>query len=95
MTEDQDARSIRQKAKGCVQVVILEAIDLLSDGDDDSDDIAYSILARLFTVLGEVENMRISWSMRYAAATNEVWFCHGTCGQDEAGPRQQMWTCAD
>lgn len=54
-------------AKECVQIIVRTGLELLSDADEENDNFAYLLLARLLTVVGDVKNTRITWTLRNMA----------------------------
>ncbi|KAI0839945.1 hypothetical protein F5Y06DRAFT_18863 [Hypoxylon sp. FL0890] len=51
-------------ARGWIDKIMREIIELLSDDDDDNDDSAYWLLARLLTTIEDTKNTRIAWTLR-------------------------------
>ncbi|CAJ2505515.1 Uu.00g129090.m01.CDS01 [Anthostomella pinea] len=51
-------------ARDWIQRIVWTSIELLSDSDEENDDSAYWLLARLLTTLQDDENARITWAMR-------------------------------
>ncbi|RYP79874.1 hypothetical protein DL770_006479 [Monosporascus sp. CRB-9-2] len=69
--------------------IIRTSIELLFDDDEGNDILAYWLLARLATVVGDVENLRIIWTMenklQYEAVTKwEIW----QASKDGTGPSE-------
>ncbi|KAI8631164.1 hypothetical protein F5Y19DRAFT_425266 [Xylariaceae sp. FL1651] len=50
--------------KRWIERIVSAGLELLSDSDEDNDDSAYWLLARLFDTVEDVENSRIAWTMR-------------------------------
>ncbi|KAH9907606.1 hypothetical protein F4778DRAFT_548298 [Xylariomycetidae sp. FL2044] len=51
-------------AQDWIHTIARAGIELLSDDDEENDDFAYWLLARLLTTLGDAENLRIVWTLR-------------------------------
>ncbi|KAI1204999.1 uncharacterized protein F4807DRAFT_297417 [Annulohypoxylon truncatum] len=54
-------------ARGWIERIVREIIELLSDEDEENDETAYWLLARLLTSIEDTKNTRIAWTMRNAA----------------------------
>ncbi|XDG05652.1 hypothetical protein ABKA04_005267 [Annulohypoxylon sp. FPYF3050] len=54
-------------ARGWIERIVMEIIELLSDDDEENDESAYWLLARLLTTIEDTKNTRIVWAMRNAA----------------------------
>ncbi|KAK5653840.1 hypothetical protein OQA88_8000 [Cercophora sp. LCS_1] len=59
------------KARVEIQRMLRMVIELLSDDDEDNDDHAFWILARLVTTLGDIGNTRICWNGRNRLSDQE------------------------
>ncbi|KAI0120920.1 hypothetical protein F4776DRAFT_232288 [Hypoxylon sp. NC0597] len=57
-------KSDSKLARGWIDKIMREIIELLSDDDDDNDDSAYWLLARLLTTVEDTKNTRITWTLR-------------------------------
>ncbi|KAI0887806.1 uncharacterized protein GGS22DRAFT_154345 [Annulohypoxylon maeteangense] len=53
-------------ARGWIERIVREIIELLSDDDEENDESAYWLLARLLTTIEDTKNTRIVWAMRNA-----------------------------
>ncbi|KAI1760247.1 hypothetical protein GGR53DRAFT_94768 [Hypoxylon sp. FL1150] len=51
-------------AQEWLQKIVRVSIELLSDDDEENDDFAYEILARLLTTIQDAKNTRITWTLR-------------------------------
>ncbi|KAI2626925.1 hypothetical protein GGS26DRAFT_144955 [Hypomontagnella submonticulosa] len=51
-------------AKEWVQRIVRTAVELLADEDEENDDCAYWLLARVLTTVEDVKNSRIAWTLR-------------------------------
>ncbi|KAM0817904.1 putative Fungal STAND N-terminal Goodbye domain-containing protein [Seiridium cardinale] len=50
--------------KEWIRKTVRVIIELLSDDDEENDDMAYWVLARLLTTIEDVENLKITWMLR-------------------------------
>ncbi|KAI0477811.1 hypothetical protein GGR56DRAFT_665620 [Xylariaceae sp. FL0804] len=53
-----------EAARSWTRILVRTGLELLSDEDEENDDSAYALLARLLTAVEDVENTRIAWCMR-------------------------------
>ncbi|XXG96062.1 hypothetical protein Hte_002339 [Hypoxylon texense] len=57
-------KSASPVAKEWLRRIVRASIELLSDDDEENDDFAYEILARLLTTVEDTKNTRITWTVR-------------------------------
>ncbi|OTB03693.1 hypothetical protein M426DRAFT_12405 [Hypoxylon sp. CI-4A] len=85
-------KSDSKLAKGWIKRTIRASIELLSDEDEENDDVAFWLLARVLTTIEDAKNTRIAWTLRslgqYEAQTKwEEWVVKST-GEDAQAKAQ-------
>ncbi|KAI2472939.1 hypothetical protein F4781DRAFT_294558 [Annulohypoxylon bovei var. microspora] len=76
-------------ARGWIERVVREIIELLSDEDEENDDSAFWLLARLLTTIEDVKNTRIAWMLRNVAQRDalikwDTWVAKSASGEHGA-----------